>query len=181
MYTVGLRPRLRSGAPMGLEELNESCGQNLGKNFGVPDIKRILDINYNNVLLHIPHQLLGGHLHFVEGKPLLAEVFQGGSDVVDGVIDAKEAVVDFVEGLHLDRLILGVVLREVEGELLCDALGVDGGSYISFADVTLARQNERVPFALALRNVGLAFIEHRQHGIINIVVKKDDALFRRAD
>ena len=85
-----------------------------------------------------------------------------------------------VKLLHVDGLVLGVVFRKVERELLCDALGVDGGSYISFADVTLARRNERVPFALALRNFGLAFVEHRQHGIINIVVKKDDALLGRA-
>jgi len=138
---------------MGLEELNESCGQNLGKNFGVPDIKRILDINYNNVLLHIPQQFLRGHLHLVEREPLLAEVFQGGSDVIDGVVDAEEAVVDFVEGLYLNGLILGVVLREVERELLRDALGVDGG-----------------------RHLCLPLVEYRQYGIIDIVVEEDDAL-----
>ena len=31
---------------------------------------------WNGDLLHIPQQFLRGHLHFVEGKPALAEVFQ---------------------------------------------------------------------------------------------------------
>jgi len=112
------------------------------------EFRQILELS-----LHIPHQLLRGHLHLVEGKPAFAEVFQRGSDVVDGVVDAEEPVVDFVEGLHLDRLILGVVLREVERELLRDTLGVDGG-----------------------RHLRLPLVEYRQHGVIDIVVEKDDVL-----
>ena len=73
--------------------------------------------------------------------------------MVDGGVDAEEPVVDFVEGLHLNGLVLGVVFRKVEGELLRDALGVDGGQYL------------RLPL-----------VEYRQHGIIDIVVEKDDAL-----
>ena len=66
---------------------------------------------------------------------------------------------DAVVLLNVNGLILGIMLREVERELLCDALGVDGGRNFSFADVALVRKNERVPFALALRNVGLALVE----------------------
>lgn len=73
------------------------------------------------------------------------------------------------------------MLRKVERKLLFDLLGVDGGRHLSFADVALARKNERVPFALALRNVGLALVEHRQNGIVDIVVEEDDVLFGRAD
>ena len=73
------------------------------------------------------------------------------------------------------------MLREVERELLRNAFAVDGGRNFSFADVALARKNERVPFALALRNVRLALVEHRQNGIIDIVVEEDDALLGRAD
>lgn len=45
--------------------------------------------------LDILLQLLGCHLHLSESKPLLAEVFQRGSYVIDGIVDAEEAVVDF--------------------------------------------------------------------------------------
>lgn len=51
------------------------------------------------------------------------------------------------------------MLRKVKRKMLLDLLGIDGGSNLSFADVALARKNERVPFALALRNVGLALVE----------------------
>ena len=50
------------------------------------------------------------------------------------------------------------MLREVERELLRNAFAVDGG-----------------------RNFRLAFVEHRQNGIVDIVVEEDDVLFGRAD
>ena len=50
------------------------------------------------------------------------------------------------------------MFRKVERELLRDALGVDGGSYFR-----------------------LALVEHRQNGIVDIVVEEDDVLFGRAD
>jgi hypothetical protein len=93
----------------------------------------------------------------------------------------KKTVVNTVVLLHVDSLVLSIMLRKVERKLLLDLLGIDGGRNLSFADVALARQNERVPFALALRNVGLALVEHRQHGIIYIVIEEDDALLGRAD
>ena len=42
--------------------------------------------------------------------------------MVDGIVDAEETVVDFVELFHLDGLVLGVVLLKVERELLLDFL-----------------------------------------------------------
>ena len=64
-------------------------------------------------LFHIGHQLFRLHLHFREGEPFLAEVFQRGADTVDRVVDAEETVVDFIKSLHLDGLILGIVLSKV--------------------------------------------------------------------
>ena len=42
--------------------------------------------------LHSLQYFAGGHLHAVEGEPLLAEVFDAGSEVIDRLINAKEAV-----------------------------------------------------------------------------------------
>ena len=78
--------------------------------------------------------------------------------MVNGVIDAKVAVVDPVKLLHIYGLVLCVVLRKVERQLLLNFLCVDGG-----------------------RHFGPTLVKHRQHSIINIVVEKDDTLFRRAD
>ncbi len=78
--------------------------------------------------------------------------------MIDGVVDAEVAVVNSVELLHFDGLVLGVVLFEVERKLLLDLLGVDGG-----------------------RNLRLALVEHRQHGVVDIVVEQHNALLGRAD
>ena len=78
--------------------------------------------------------------------------------MIDGVVDAEVSVVNPVELLHLDGLVLCVVLFEVEQKLLLDLLGVDGGRHLS-----------------------LALVEHRQHGIVDIVVEENDALLGRAD
>ena len=109
-------------------------------------------------LLHIPQQLFCLHLHFREGEPLPAEVFQGGTYVIDGAVDAEETVVDFVELFHLDGLVLGIVLLKIERELLLDLLGVDGGG-------------DFLP----------SLVEHRQHGVVHIVVEQYDAFLGRAD
>ena len=112
-------------------------------------------------LLYVPQQLFRLHLHSVEGKPLSAEVFQGGTDMIDGIVDAEETVVDFVELFHLDGLVLGVrssssrgipVLLKVERELLFDFLCVDGG-----------------------RDFLPSLVEHRQHGVVHIVIEQNDA------
>ena len=110
------------------------------------------------MLLHISQQFLCGHLHLVEGKPTLAEVLQRSTDMVDGIVDAEETVVDFVELFHLDGLVLGVMLLKVERELLLDLLGVDGG-----------------------RDFLPSLVEHRQHGVVHIVVEQYDAFLGRAD
>ena len=47
--------------------------------------------------------------------------------MIDGIVDAEETVVDFVELFHLDGLVLGVVLLKIERELLFDFLCVDCG------------------------------------------------------
>ena len=78
--------------------------------------------------------------------------------MVDGIVEAKVSVVNTVELLHVDGLVLDVVLCKVERELLLDFFGVDGGCHL-----------------------GAPLVEHRQHGIIDIVVEKYDALLRRAD
>ena len=116
---------------------------------------------------HPPQQFFCSHFHLVEREPALAEVFQGGTDMIDGVVDAEVAVVYLVVYLHVDGLILRVrssssrgipVLFEVERKLLLDLLGVDGG-----------------------RHLRLALVEHRQHGIIDIVVEQHNTLLGRAD
>ena len=64
------------------------------------------------------------------------------------IIDAEVAVVNTVVLLHFDGLVLCVVLREVERELLRDFLGIDGS-----------------------RNIHPPLVEHHQHGIIYIVIE----------
>jgi len=39
-------------------------------------------------------QPLSPNLHTAEGEPFLAQVFQRGPDMIDGVVDAEEAVVE---------------------------------------------------------------------------------------
>ena len=78
--------------------------------------------------------------------------------MIDGVVDAEEAVVDLVELFHLNGLVLGVMLLKVERELLFDFLCVDGSS----------------DFLLTL-------VEHCQHSVVHIVVEQYDAFLGRAD
>ena len=77
--------------------------------------------------------------------------------MVDGAIDAEETVVDFVKLFHLDGLVLGVMFCKVERELLLDFLCVDGG-----------------------RDFLPSFVEHRQHGVVHIVIEQHDAFLGRA-
>ena len=42
--------------------------------------------------LHSLQQFAGGHLHAVEGEPLFAKVFDAGAEVIDRLINTKEAV-----------------------------------------------------------------------------------------
>ena len=109
-------------------------------------------------LFHILQEFLRGHLHLCESEPAFPEVFQRSADMVDGVVDAEETVVDFIVELHLDGLVLGVVLFEVKRKLLLDLLGIDGG-----------------------RDFRLPLVKHSQHGVVHIVIEDNDALLGRAD
>ena len=120
-------------------------------------LRRQRDLSVRKGLLYVPQQLFCLHLHLAEGKPLPAEVFQGGTNMVDGAIDAEETVVDFVKLFHLDGLVLGVMFCKVERELLLDFLCVDGG-----------------------RDFLPSFVEHRQHGVVHIVIEQHDAFLGRA-
>ena len=44
-------------------------------------------------LSHFSPQPLSPNLHAAEGEPCLAQVLQRGPDMVDGIVNAKEAVV----------------------------------------------------------------------------------------
>ena len=78
--------------------------------------------------------------------------------MVDGIVDAEKAVVGAVERHHLDRAVLRIVLGDIERELLRDSLGVD--------------------FCI---DVLFAFVEERQHGVVNIVVEQNDTFLGGAD
>lgn len=87
--------------------------------------------------------------------------------MIDGVVDAEEAVVDLVELFHLNGLVLGVMLLKVERELLFDFLCVDGS-----------------------RDFLPSLVEHCQHSVVHIVrstssrgipVEQYDAFLGRAD
>ena len=78
--------------------------------------------------------------------------------MIDCVVDTEVAVMNTVELLHVDGLVLGVMFINVERQLLPDLPGVDGGGYL-----------------------GVTLVEHRQNGIINIIVEKHNALIRRAN
>ena len=69
------------------------------------------------------------HFHAVEGEPLLAEVFDAGTEVIDSIVDAKEAVVRAVELDNLYRRILRIVLLNIQLQLCGWFLGIDGSSY----------------------------------------------------
>jgi hypothetical protein len=55
----------------------------------IPDKKRIPS--------HFPPQRLSPNLHAAEGEPFLAQVLQRGPDMIDGVVDAEEALVGVSE------------------------------------------------------------------------------------
>ena len=63
--------------------------------------------------MHFLRQFAGLHLHAVEGEPFLAEVFDAGTEVIDRLVYAEEAVVRAVEGNDLYWRILRIVLLKV--------------------------------------------------------------------
>ena len=99
------------------------------------------------------------YLQLGEGEHLLAEVFQGGSDVMDiRPVDNQEAVMAFLVGMDAYRGILAVVLLHVQLQLRADGLCVDIGFH-----------------------AGIALAEHQQHRLVHIIVYQQYGLFRRAD
>ena len=58
---------------------------------------------------HFSPQPLSPNLHAAEGEPFLAQVLQRGPDMIDGVVDAEEAVVGVLELINGDRLVLRIV------------------------------------------------------------------------
>ena len=103
-------------------------------------------------------QFGGWHLHLGEGEPAAAKVFERGSEVVDGVVDAEETVVRLVEHVDGDRGKLGVMLPDVKRKLLGDGFGVDLRGYVF-----------------------VAFVKEGKHGIINVVVNQNYTLLGGAD
>ena len=85
--------------------------------------------SYYIQLLHFLHKFGGGHLHAVEGEPLLAEVFDAGTEVIDYLVDAEEAVVRAVEGNDLYRRILRIVLLNIQLQLCGWFFGIDGSRH----------------------------------------------------
>lgn len=55
--------------------------------------------------------------------------------MVDCVVDAEETVVDFIKGLHLDGLILGIVLSKVIKVANCDLEELVVGTKVTFCDL----------------------------------------------
>lgn len=93
-------------------------------------------------------------LHQCEGEPFAAQVLERCPYVVDLVVDKQEAVVSAVEGVDRDGCILRIVALEVELQLLADVAGVYGG-----------------------RHAAVALVEQGEHGVVDIVVNKHEAVF----
>ena len=104
---------------------------------------------------HPTQQILRPQLHLAEGEPLLPQVLDGGSDVVDLVIDYKETIVRVGELPDGDGTVLCVVTLHVEAERGGHALGVDGGLH-------------SLP----------TLVQHLQHGIIHIIVYQHNTTLR---
>ena len=59
-------------------------------------------------------QILWGYvLHKRESKPLLSQILQWGSDVIDFVVDDKESIVSLVKRLNINGWILGIVSIDI--------------------------------------------------------------------
>ncbi len=99
-------------------------------------------------LFRILQQIFCLQFHLGKSKPFLAKVFQRGTDMVDAIVDAEEAVVGAVEGHDGDGAVLGIVLGDVERQLMRDGFGVNLG----FDGL-------------------LAFVEEGEHGVVDIVVE----------
>ena len=86
-------------------------------------------------------------LHKRESKPLLPQILQGSTNMINLVIDDQESVVSLVECLDIDGRILCIVPVNIQLELCRNLLGID--CYF-----------HRRP----------SFIKHRQYSLIYISV-----------
>ena len=71
--------------------------------------------------------LLRSHLHSVEREQLLAEVFEGGAEVVNGVVGDEEAVVETVGSADFHKRVLSVVALKIHGQRFGNPPRDDGG------------------------------------------------------
>ncbi len=100
------------------------------------------------------YQLIGReYFHLGETKPLLSQVFDRCSDVIDIIVDAKKAVVGQPKHLNVYRCILGIVPVYIQLKLPVYLLCIDDG-----------------------RDTFLSFVKQCQNRFIHIVVNKDDTL-----
>ena len=93
-----------------------------------------------------------GHLHAVECEPPFAKVFDAGTEVIDCLVDTKEAVVRAVEGNNIYRRILRIVLLNIQLQLCGWFLGINRRSYLV-----------------------CSFGQYGEDTIVDIVVNEDDA------
>ena len=99
-----------------------------------------MELYWLNLLLcplHFLPKRLCPNLHPAKSKPFLAQVLQRGADMIDGVVDAEEAVVGVLEHIDGDGTVLRVVALQVEGELLCDVACVNlcGRPYFELSQI----------------------------------------------
>ena len=99
-----------------------------------------------------PHHFPRQAIHPRKRKPALAQVFDGGADVVEFFrVNQQEAIVYLFDAVQMDGRILRVVFVKVELERCRNALGV----YVC-------------------RNVRSAFRQLQQHSVIDVVVDEYD-------
>ena len=75
---------------------------------------------------HITHQTV----HPWKRKPLFAQVFDRGTDVVELLfVDDEKAVVDVLNAVNVDWRVLRVVFFQVQAQSIRNALRVNGGGH----------------------------------------------------
>ena len=102
--------------------------------------------------MHFLQQFGCEHFHAVEGEPLLAEVFDAGTEVIDSIVDAEEAVVRAIKGDNIYWSVLRMVLLNIQLQLCGWFFGIDGSSHLV-----------------------CSFGEHGEHAVVYIVVNEDNS------
>ena len=64
-------------------------------------------------------------MHQGKGKPLLAQVLDGGTDMIYLFVDQQETVMSLVELLYLNGCVLLVMPLDVQLELMTDRFSVN--------------------------------------------------------